>query len=318
MLIEIILFIIDSGCSKHMMGNLKLLTNFVEKFLGTVKFGNDQIAPILGYGDTVQTDKGTDFLNNSLHEYFAQEGIQHQTSAARTPKQNGVVKRQNRTLVEAARTMLSAAKVPLYFWAEAISTACFTQYRSLVIPRHEKTLYHIINGRKPSVKFFHIFCSLCYIIRDGEIFDKMKEKGDACIFVGYSTQPRAYRVFNNITRVIVETIHINFDELPQMASDHVSSDPVPICPTMALEHDSLSVGPQSQENVPHAAETVTMSNELVLLLSPMFDKLIDGNATVVSKTSAVNVVDTLDKHQQQNNTQSTTTTLAADIPPLNI
>ncbi|GKA68010.1 retrovirus-related pol polyprotein from transposon TNT 1-94 [Tanacetum coccineum] len=68
--------------------------------------------------------------------------------------------------------MLSA----LFFWAEAIATTCFTQNHSLVIPRHEKTPYHIINGRKPSVKFFHIFGSLCYIVRDGENLDKMKEK----------------------------------------------------------------------------------------------------------------------------------------------
>nr|GFC31573.1 hypothetical protein [Tanacetum cinerariifolium] len=112
----------------------------------------------------------------TLHAYFAAEWILHQTSVARTPEQNGVVERQNRTLVEAARTMLSAAKVPLFFWAEAIATTCFTQNRSLVIPRHEKTPYHIINDRKPSVKFFYIFGSLCYIVRDGENLDKMKEK----------------------------------------------------------------------------------------------------------------------------------------------
>nr|GFA77264.1 hypothetical protein [Tanacetum cinerariifolium] len=98
----------------------------------------------------VRTDKGTEFLNQTLHAYFAAEGIQHQTSVARTPIQNGVVERHNRTLVEAARTLLSAAKFPLSFWAEAIATACFTQNRSLVIPRHEKTPYHIINDRKPS------------------------------------------------------------------------------------------------------------------------------------------------------------------------
>nr|GEU73771.1 copia protein [Tanacetum cinerariifolium] len=79
---------------------------------------------------------------------------------------------------------------------------------------------------------------------DGENLDKMKEKGDACIFVGYSTQSRAYRVFNKRTRVIVETMHVNFDELPQMASDHVSSDPVPQCQRTALEHYSLSPSPQ--------------------------------------------------------------------------
>ncbi|GKB74721.1 hypothetical protein Tco_0936133, partial [Tanacetum coccineum] len=65
--------------------------------------------------------------------------------------------------------------------------------------------------------------------KDGENLDKMKEKGDACIFVGYSTRSKGYRVYNKRTRLIVETIHVNFDELPQMASDHVSSDPAPQC-----------------------------------------------------------------------------------------
>ncbi|GJR76838.1 putative ribonuclease H-like domain-containing protein [Tanacetum coccineum] len=214
--------------------------------------------------------------------------------------------------------MLSAAKVPLFFWAEAIATACFTQNRSLVIPRHEKTPYHIINARKPSVKFFHIFGSLCYIVRDGENLNKMKEKGDACIFVGYSTQSKAYRVFNKRTRIIVETIHVNFDELPQMASDHVSSDPGPQCSTMVLEQDSLSPGPQSQENVPQVAETVTTSNELELLYSPMFSELLNGNSPVVSKSSAVHAADNPDKRQQHNTTHTSTTTDVADPPPLNI
>nr|GEY97765.1 putative ribonuclease H-like domain-containing protein [Tanacetum cinerariifolium] len=75
----------------------------------------------------VRTDKGSEFLNRTLYAYFDVEGILYQTSVTRTPEQNGVVKRQNETLVEAARTMLSAANVPLFFWAEAIATACFTQ-----------------------------------------------------------------------------------------------------------------------------------------------------------------------------------------------
>ncbi|GJX46325.1 integrase, catalytic region, zinc finger, CCHC-type containing protein [Tanacetum coccineum] len=189
-----------------------LSKNNIVNGLPELKFVKDHLG-LHAQVTIVRTDKGTEFLNKSLHAYFAKEGIRHETSTARTPEQNGVVERRNRTLVEAARTMLSAAKVPLFFWAEAIATACFTQNRSLVIPRHEKKPYHIINARKPSVKFFHIFGSLCYINRDGENLDKMKEKGDACIFVGYSTQSKAYRVFNKRTRMIVETIHVNFDEL---------------------------------------------------------------------------------------------------------
>ncbi|GJT50047.1 retrovirus-related pol polyprotein from transposon TNT 1-94 [Tanacetum coccineum] len=136
---------------------------------------------------TVRTDRGTKFLNKILHAYFKEEGIEHQTSTPRSPKQNGVVERQNHTLVEAAQTMLLASKLPLFFWAEAIATVCYTQNKSLIIPRHEKTPYHIINGRKPSLKHLHIFGYTCYITRDGENINKIKEKGDLCILLGYST-----------------------------------------------------------------------------------------------------------------------------------
>ncbi|GJY81382.1 retrovirus-related pol polyprotein from transposon TNT 1-94 [Tanacetum coccineum] len=268
---------------------------------------------------TMRTDKGTKFLNKTLHEYFSKEGIEHQTSTARTPEQNGFVERQNLTLVEANRTMLSAAKIPLFFWAEAIAIACFTQNRSLVIPRHEKTPYHIINGRKPTVKFFHIFGSLCYIVRDGENLDKMKEKGDACIFVGYSTKSKGYKLYNKRTRLIAETIHVNFDELPLMASDHVRSDLAPQCLTTALEQDSLSPDPQSQENVPIAAETVTTSiNELDILFSPMFDENFNGATLVVLKSSDVPTADASDQRQKPNTTPSTSTTFAADQTQLDI
>nr|GEZ76287.1 hypothetical protein [Tanacetum cinerariifolium] len=134
---------------------------------------------------------------------------------------------------------------------------------------------------------------------DGENLDKMKEKGDACIFVGYSTLSRAYRVFIKRTRVIVETIPVNFDELPQMASDHVSSDPEPECQRTTLEHDSLSPDPQRQENVTQADRTVTTSNELDLLFSPMFDELLNGSSQVVSKSSAVTTADIHNQRQQQ-------------------
>ncbi|GJR66768.1 putative reverse transcriptase domain-containing protein [Tanacetum coccineum] len=149
-----------------------------------------------------------------LHAYFKEEGIEHQTSTPRTPEQNDVVKRQNRTLVKAARTMLSASKHPLFFWVEAIATACYTQNRSIIIPTYKKTAYYIINDRKPSIRHLHIFGCTCYLTRDGENLDKMKEKEDPCILVGYST--KGYRVYNKRTRLIVESIHIKFDEIKEM------------------------------------------------------------------------------------------------------
>nr|GEU63159.1 retrotransposon protein, putative, unclassified [Tanacetum cinerariifolium] len=185
-IVQLILFIVDSGCTKHMTGNLTLLCNFVEKYL--------------------------------------EEGIEHQTSTPRTPEQNGIVKRRNRTLVEAARTMLSAFKLPIFFWAKAIATACYTQNRSFIIPTHEKTAYHIINDRKPSIKYLYNFGCTCYLTRDGENLDKIKEKGDPCILVGYSIQSKGYRVYNKRTRLIVESIHLRFDEIKEMSETSVAND----------------------------------------------------------------------------------------------
>ncbi|GJV08919.1 retrovirus-related pol polyprotein from transposon TNT 1-94 [Tanacetum coccineum] len=141
---------------------------------------------------------------------YPEEGIEHQTSTPRTPEQNGVVERQNRTLVEAARTMLSASKLPLSFWAEAVATACYTQNRSIIISTHGKTAYHIINDRKPSIKHLHIFGCICYITRDGENLDKMKEKGDPCVmgWIVLSPHRREYHVYNKRTRLILSLIHI--------------------------------------------------------------------------------------------------------------
>ncbi|GKE14101.1 retrovirus-related pol polyprotein from transposon TNT 1-94 [Tanacetum coccineum] len=113
----------------------------------------------------VRTDKGTEFLNKTLDAFFKEEGIEHQTSTPRTPEQTDVVKRRNRTLVEAACTMVSASKLPLFFWAETIATACYTQNRFIIILTHEKTAYHIINDKKPSIKHLYIFGCTCYLTK---------------------------------------------------------------------------------------------------------------------------------------------------------
>ncbi|GJZ35320.1 retrovirus-related pol polyprotein from transposon TNT 1-94 [Tanacetum coccineum] len=170
-------------------GISNFLTNFVENFFGTVKFGNDQIAPIIGYGDLV---------------------------------------------------LVAQICIPFF-------------------PAEDQSTPHLILLKANRTSSKH----------------------------GYDIS-KAYRVFNKRTRMIVETIHVNFDELPQMASDHVSSDPV------------------------------TTSNELELLYSPMFSELLNGNSHVVSKSSAVHAADNPDKRQQHNTTHTSTTTDVADPPPLNI
>ncbi|GJZ68977.1 retrovirus-related pol polyprotein from transposon TNT 1-94 [Tanacetum coccineum] len=112
-----------------------------------------------------------------LKEYFDSVGISHQASSVRTPQQNGVVERRNRTLVEAARTMLIFSRAPLFLWAEAIATACYTQNRSIIHRRFNKTPYELINGRKPDISFLHVFGALCYPKNDREDIGKLGAKG---------------------------------------------------------------------------------------------------------------------------------------------
>ncbi|GJZ77336.1 retrovirus-related pol polyprotein from transposon TNT 1-94 [Tanacetum coccineum] len=219
---------------------------------------------------SVRTDRGTKFLNKTLNAFFKQEGIEHQTSTPRTPEQNGVVERRNRTLVEAARTMLSASKLPLFFWAEAIATACYTQNRSIIILTHEKIAYHIINYRKLLIKHLHIFGCTCYLTRDGENLDKMKEKGHPCILVGYSTQSKGYRVYNKRTRLIVESIHLRFDEIKEMSETSVANDTSSLVPQRqkASDYDDSGLDPQLQNISPLADITVPSQQELDLLFEP--------------------------------------------------
>ncbi|GKA63086.1 retrovirus-related pol polyprotein from transposon TNT 1-94 [Tanacetum coccineum] len=200
---------------------------------------------------------GTEFLNKTLHAYFKEEGIEHQTSTPRTLELNGVVERQNRTLVEAARMMFSTSKLPLFFWAEAIATACYTQNRSLIILRHEKIPYHIINGRKPSLKHLYIFGCTCYITRDGKNLDKMKEKWDSCILVGYSSHSKGYKVYNTRTRLIVESIHINFDEIKELSkvSDYDNSGPAPQL-QMTSAHNRSELEFNDHDNEPSSSNIV--------------------------------------------------------------
>ncbi|GJT73272.1 retrovirus-related pol polyprotein from transposon TNT 1-94 [Tanacetum coccineum] len=126
----------------------------------------------------IRTDNGTEFVNQTLRDYYEQVGISHETSVARTPQQNGVVERRNRTLVEAARTMLIFAQAPLFLWAEAIATACYTQNRSIIRRRHGKTPYELLHDRKPDLSYLYVFGALCYPNNDSENLGKFQAKAD--------------------------------------------------------------------------------------------------------------------------------------------
>ncbi|GKA14806.1 retrovirus-related pol polyprotein from transposon TNT 1-94 [Tanacetum coccineum] len=110
----------------------------------------------------LRSDNGTEFRNHKLEEFYDEKGISQNFSSPCTLKQNGAAERRNRTLIEAARTMLNSAKLQKQFWREAVNTACYTQNRSIIVKRHGKTAYDVFRGRSPDISYFNVFGSLMY------------------------------------------------------------------------------------------------------------------------------------------------------------
>nr|GEV63984.1 putative ribonuclease H-like domain-containing protein [Tanacetum cinerariifolium] len=295
------LWYLDSGCSKHMMGDRSRLMNFVKKFIETVRFGNGHFGVIMGYRDYViacqlekskkhthkpkakntnlevlntlhmnlcspmrvqtingkkyilvivddysrftwvkilrskdenpdvvikfitqiqvglnktvryvRTNNGTEFVNHTMTEYYERIGIFHQKTMPRTPQQNGVVERRNRTLVKAARTMMIFSKASMFLWVEVVATTCYTQNRSLIHTHHHKTPYELVHNKKPNLTFFRVFGALCYPTNDSEDLGKLQPIADTGIYVGYAPSMKGYRIYNKRTRRIMETIHASY------------------------------------------------------------------------------------------------------------
>ncbi|GJV44259.1 retrovirus-related pol polyprotein from transposon TNT 1-94 [Tanacetum coccineum] len=150
-----------------------------------------------------------------IKNLIARIQLNYNAKIARTPQQNGVVERRKCTLVEAARTMLIFSCLPEFFWVEAVSTACFTQNQSIIHTRYNKTPYELLHGRKPNVEYLYVFGSLCYPTNDRDDLGKMKPKADISIFIGYSETSRGFRIYNQRTKKIMETIHVNLTSLQQ-------------------------------------------------------------------------------------------------------
>ncbi|KAJ9567585.1 hypothetical protein OSB04_003551 [Centaurea solstitialis] len=174
---------------------------------------------------SIRSDHETEFKNSTLETFFDQKGISQNFSSVRTPQQNGVAERRNRTLIEAARSMLSEANLATQFWAEAVNTACYTQNRSLIVKRFRRTPYELFRNRKPSIEHLHIFGCVCYILNNKDNLGKFDSKSDDGIFLGYSSISKTYRVFNKRRQAIEETIHVKFDESgPTFPHPHENSE----------------------------------------------------------------------------------------------
>ncbi|GJS65985.1 ribonuclease H-like domain-containing protein [Tanacetum coccineum] len=145
-----------------------------------------------------------------MNQFCGMKGIKREFSNTRTPQQNEVAKRKNRTLIEAARTMLAYSLIPITFWAEVVNTACYVHNRVLVTKPHNKTPYELLIGRKPIISFMRPFGYPITILNTLDHLGKFDGKADEGFLVGYSINSKAFRVYNSRTRMVEENLHVNF------------------------------------------------------------------------------------------------------------
>ncbi|GJS74030.1 retrovirus-related pol polyprotein from transposon TNT 1-94 [Tanacetum coccineum] len=182
--------------------------------------------------------------------------------------------------MEAARTMLIFSHAPLFLWAEVIATACYTQNRSIIHRRFNKTPYELINGRKPDISFLHVFGALCYPKNDHEDIWKLGAKGDIGFFIGYSANSCAYRVYNLRTKKIMEIMNVTFDELSEMAFEQSSSKHG--LQSMTSRQISLAL------DLTYAPSTITTQKptegDLDLLFEAIYDDYLGGQPSAALRT----------------------------------
>ncbi|GJU35069.1 retrovirus-related pol polyprotein from transposon TNT 1-94 [Tanacetum coccineum] len=401
--VQIVLWYLESGCSKHMTRNRSQLTNFVHKFFGIVKFDNDQIAKIIGYGDyqignvtnsrvyyveglghnlfsvgqfcdsdlEVAFRKHTCFVRNledvdllsgsretnlytlSMGDMMSSSLICLLSKVSKTksckkqtlkpkskdtnqeklyllhmdlcgPVRVASVNRKKYILVIVddysrftwVKFLASKDEAPAFiikflkmiqvrlnatvkkirtdngtefvnqtlhsYYESVVATACYTQNRSIIRLRHGKTPYELLHDRKPNLSYLHVFGALCYPTNDSENFGKLQAKADICIFIGYAPKKKAYRIYNRRTRKIIETIHVDFDELTAMASKQSSLEPALLEMTPATPSSGLVPNPP-----PPAPFVPPLSNEWDLVFQPVFDEFFSPLASVTSPVLVV-------------------------------
>nr|GEZ33531.1 hypothetical protein [Tanacetum cinerariifolium] len=237
----------------------------------------------------IQTDNGTEFVNQTLHEYYEEVGVSHETSAARSPQQNGVVGRRN----------------------QVVATVCFTQNQSIIRLRHGKTPYELLHNKLHDLSFLHMFGALCYPTNDSKNLGKLQPKADIRNFIGYAPTKKAFRIYNRRTRRIVETIHVDFDELTTMASEQTSSGPA--LNEMTPATISSGLVQKSSSSTPYVPPS---RNDWDLMFQPMFDELLNPSPSVDHQAVEVIalIADVIPPVQADSTSFPSSTTVDQDAP----
>ncbi|KAG5528763.1 hypothetical protein RHGRI_029433 [Rhododendron griersonianum] len=203
---------------------LREKSEIVSIFKVLVKHVQNEKEMKIGCITRIRSDHGTEFENSEYANFCDELGIRHEFSTPKTPQQNGVVERKNHVIQEMARVMLHAKKIARRFWAEAVHTACYVINRVYLRPGTSNTPYELWKGKRPNVEYFRTFGSKCYIMRDREKLGKFDSRSDEGIFLGYSIDSRAFRVYNKRTQNVMESINVVVDENPLIETDNGIND----------------------------------------------------------------------------------------------
>ncbi|KAH9669926.1 hypothetical protein KPL70_021986 [Citrus sinensis] len=196
----------------------------------------------------IRSDHGGEFENHAFEIFCNNLGIGHKFSSPRTPQQNGVVERKNRSIQEMARTMLNENALPKYFWAKAVNIACYVLNRVLIRPNLNKTPYELWKDRKPNIGYFKVFGCKCFVLNTKDNLGKFDPKSDVGIFLGYSNSSKTYRVYNKRTLIVEESMHVTFDESNPSSTEKVVVD------ANAEEEQQEEASNDNQEDAPHGIQ----------------------------------------------------------------
>nr|GEW61083.1 retrovirus-related Pol polyprotein from transposon TNT 1-94 [Tanacetum cinerariifolium] len=218
---------------------------------------------------SIRTDHGREFDNEvQFREFCNANRITHNFLAPRTPQSNGVVERKNRTLQEMIRTMLNEQSLPQKFWCNAIDTSTYILNRILIRDILGKTPYELLRGRKPTLDYFRVFGSKCFILNTKDYLTKFDSKSYEGVFLGYSQNSKAYIILNNHTGKIEESLNVTFDEThpPSKSSPLVDDD---------LDEEE-AIGETKKKNLENVVEDETLEVDEIVNIKESRNHLLEN------------------------------------------
>nr|GEW09333.1 retrovirus-related Pol polyprotein from transposon TNT 1-94 [Tanacetum cinerariifolium] len=272
--VQIVLWYLDSGCSKHMTKDCSRLMNFLKKFIGTVRFGNDHFGTIIGYGDYVIGD-------SVISRLYYVEGLGHNLFSigqfCDSDLEVAFIKHSCYVRdTDGVELIKGSRGSNLYtISVEDMMKSCgYCVLHPKLIPSSYSSPqdpYELVHNKKPDLTFFKVFCALCYPTNDNKDLGKLQPIADTGIFVGYAPSRKGYRIYNKRTRRIMETIHVQFNELTEpMALVHLGTGPVPTFLTPGQISSGLVPNP-----VPATPYAPLTNKELEILFQPMFNEYLE-------------------------------------------